>query len=127
MVEIYTAPLCLKWKSESEEALMKKSRGITALLAAAVDQIPDGDIGFVYVAYPEGSRAELADARTRFIRDTAPKFWHRWLVRVPVTMINRLYARPLGSGAPDLIESVMAAAATGDEFWLNKLPWRVFT
>lgn len=125
-VELYTAPLCLKWRNESDEALIKKSCGITALWAAAVDQIPDGDIGFVYIAYPEGSRRLLADARTRYIRDAA-EFWHRWSVRVPVIMVNRLYARSLGSGVPDLIESVMGGAMPGEEFWFKKLPWRVFT
>ena len=126
-VEIYSTPLCLKWRSESDAALTKKSRGITALWADAVNQIPDGDVGFIYVAYPEGSRAALADARTEYIREAASKFWHRWSLRVPVTMIARLYARPLGFGMPDLIESVMPSVTAGNEVWLRKLPWRVFT
>jgi hypothetical protein len=71
-------PLCLKWRSESEEALTKKARGITSLWADAVKQIPDGEIGFVYIAYPEGARPGLADARTRHILKAGTEVWHRW-------------------------------------------------
>ena len=94
-VTTYTLPMCLKWRSESAEALTKKARGVTSLWADAVKQIPDGELGFVYIAYPEGSRPTLADARTRYILDAAGQFWHRWSVRVPVTVISRLYARSL--------------------------------
>jgi hypothetical protein len=56
-VEMFMRPLCLKWRSDSEEALLKKARGIKSLWADAIKQIPDGEMGFIYVAYPEGSRA----------------------------------------------------------------------
>jgi tRNA(Ile)-lysidine synthase TilS/MesJ len=52
-VELITRPLCLKWRSETEEALTKKARGVTSLWANAARQIPDGEIGFIYIAYPE--------------------------------------------------------------------------
>jgi hypothetical protein len=126
-VEIFTMPFCLKWRSESEEALTKKSRGITSLWADAVKQIPDGEIGFVYIAYPEGARPALADARTRHILAAAGEFWHRWSVRVPAIVVSRLYARSVGVGMPDLIESALGGASRGEEHWLKKLPWRVFT
>jgi hypothetical protein len=125
-VESYIAPLCLKWRSESEEALTKKSRGITSLWADAVKQIPDGEIGFVYIAYPEGARPAIADARTQHILGSMEKSWHRWSVRVPVTVISRLYPRPVGVGCPDLIESSLPGVGKGQEFWLTKLPWLVF-
>jgi hypothetical protein len=48
-------------------------------------------------------------------------------VRVPVTVINRLYPRSMGVGNPDLIESAVPAAAKGQEHWLTYLPWLVFT
>jgi hypothetical protein len=126
IVSSYVSPLCLKWKSESEEALTKRSRGITSLWADAVKQIPDGELGFIYIAYPEGARAVVADARTRHILGAMQKSWHRWSVRIPVTVISRLYARPVGGGCPDLIESALPGAAEGQEFWLTKLPRLIF-
>jgi hypothetical protein len=115
----------MKWRSESEDALTKKARGVTSLWRNAIKQIPDGDLGFVYIAYPEGSRTVVADARMRDIREKIPEEWHRWSVRVPAIMINRLYARPLTPGNPDLIESTIGCGSKGNEFCLAKLPWRV--
>jgi hypothetical protein len=126
-VEIYKMPLCLKWRSESEQAITKKARGITSLWTSAIKQIPPGEIGFIYVAYPEGARPAIADARTSHILKTMSEIWHRWTIRVPITVVNRLYPRSLGPGSPDLIESVLPGAAAGEEFWLKKVPWRVFT
>jgi hypothetical protein len=126
-VEMFRMPMCLKWRSESEEALRKKARGITSLWGDAVKQIPDGEIGAVYIAYPEGARPALADARTRHILQSAMEFWHRWSVRVPFIVISRLYARSLGPGTPDLIESALPGAAEGQEHWLTTFPHRVFT
>jgi hypothetical protein len=117
----------MKWKSESEEALLKKARGIKSLWADAIKQVPDGEMGFIYVAYPEGSRPAIADARTRQIMKELNEVWHRWSVRAPATIVSRLYARALGVGIPDLIENVLLAATEGEEFWLTKLPQRIFT
>ncbi len=120
-------PLCLKWRSESGEALLKKARGIKSLWADAIKQIPDGETGFIYVAYPEGSRAAIADTRTRQIMKELNEVWHRWSVRAPATVVSRLCARALGAGLPDLIENVLLAATEGQEYWLTKLPQRIFT
>jgi len=126
-VESFRMPVCLKWRSESEEALTKRARGITSLWTEAIKQIPDGEIGFVYIAYPEGARPAIADARTRHILASMGKLWHRWSVRVPATIIDRLYPRAVGEGRPDLIESAMGGAGRGQEFWLGELPWLVFS
>jgi hypothetical protein len=127
-VQKFRLPICLKWRSESDEALLKKARGVTSLWADAVRQIPDGEIGFVYIAYPEGARPAIADVRTRYILDyMAKKAWHRWSVRVPATVITRLYSRTVGAGCPDLTENSMPGADKGEEFWLARLPWRIFT
>jgi hypothetical protein len=125
-VRTFRLPFCLKWRSNSPEALTKKSRGVTSLWAKAIKQIPPGEVGFIYIAYPEGQRGELADARTRHIAEMSRKMWHRWSIRVPVTVIARLYARPLGAGVPDLIEAAMPGASEGEEHWLAQLPGRVF-
>jgi hypothetical protein len=125
-VKTFRLPFCLKWRSDSPEALTKKARGITSLWAKAVKQVPPGEIGFIYIAYPEGQRAELADARTRHIAEMSQKLWHRWSIRVPVTVVARLYARPLGAGVPDLIEAALPAASKGEAHWLAQLPGRVF-
>jgi hypothetical protein len=127
LVREYTLPLCLKWRSDSGEALIKKTRGVLSLWADAVHQIPSGEVGFIYIAYPEGGRPAIADARTRRILEEAAGSWHRWSVRVPVTIIGRLYPRPLGCGMPDLIESALPGASRGEKFWLAKLPTLVFT
>jgi hypothetical protein len=126
-VELFMRPFCLKWRSESEEAVLKKARGIKSLWVEAIKQIPDGEMGFIYVAYPEGSRSVIADTRTRQILKELNEVWHRWSVRAPATIISRLYGRALGAGLPDLIENVLLAATEGQEFWLTKFPHRIFT
>ncbi len=120
-------PFCMKWRSDSSEALTKKARGVTSLWASAAKQIPAGEVGFIYIAYPEGQRGEVADARTRHIVATSLELWHRWSIRIPVTVIGRLYARPLGPGVPDLIESALPGVSPGEEHWLAQLPGRVFS
>jgi len=127
MVNSYRMPLCLKWRSEAEEAVTRRSRGIGSLWTNAIKQIPAGEIGFVYIAYPEGGRPAIADARTQHILKTMEESWHHWYVRIPVTVIGRLYPRPMHEGRPDLIESVLPGAAKGQEHWLTYLPWTVFT
>jgi hypothetical protein len=126
-VKSFRMPRCLKWRSESEEALTKEARGITSLWSEAVKQIPDGEIGFIYIAYPEGARPAIADARTRHIMKSLNESWYRWSVRVPVTVVSRLYPRAVGVGCPDLIESTLPATAKGEEFWLIDLPQSIFT
>ncbi len=126
-VELFKKPLCVKWRSESEEALKKKTRGITSLWADGIKQIPDGEIGFIYIAYPEGARPAIADTRTRDILEAATDVWHRWSVRVPLMLVSRLYARSIGAGKPDLIENVLIGAAKGEEFWQKELPSQIFT
>lgn len=127
MVNSYRMPICLKWRSEAEEAITKRSRGIGSLWTNAIKQIPPGEIGFVYIAYPEGGRPATADARTKHILKTMEESWHHWYVRIPVTVISRLYPRPMHEGRPDLIESVLPGSAKGQEHWLTYLPWTVFT
>ena len=127
IVRSFKLPFCLKWKSESPEALIKKARGITSLWADAVKQIPDGDLGFLYIAYPESARPVVADARTTHLITSSKEYWHRWSVRIPFTIVNRLYSRTLGEGSPDLIENSILLIEKGHDYWLDKMPLLVFT
>jgi hypothetical protein len=126
-VDRFRDPLCLKWRSLSPEAIRRKTRHITSLWADAAKQVPAGETGFIYVAYPEGNRPTLADARTTDIMASTAEWWHRWNIRVPVTVITRLYPRAIRMGMPDLVESSLPGAAEGQEFWLTMVPARVFT
>ena len=114
-VELVRNPLCLKWRSTSDNAVLKKARGITSLWHRAIKQIPPGEVGFIYIAYPEGARTELADARTKHIIETLPEVSHEWFVQVPVPVLNRLYPRAIEEGRPDLIENVLPGVAEGEE------------
>ena len=127
IVGSFRSPLCMKWKCANETAVLKKSRGVSSLWNKAIKQVPPGEIGFIYIAYPEGAREEIADARTKHILETMAEAWHTWFIRVPVTVISRLYPRALHEGRPDLIENSLPGAAKGQEHWLTKMPWMIFT
>jgi len=121
-------PLCLKWRSSHEEALRKKARGVTSLFGDAAKQIPDGNLGIIYIAYPEGARASVADARTRAIMEESQKWTLEWGKVIPLIPVSRLYPRSLGSGAPDLIESTLGLLAEfADPGFPSLFPLTVFT
>lgn len=137
--------------------MQKKARGVTSQWGDAMKQIPGGKMGFVFIAYPEVNRAEIADARTREIMESATTWeprWSiaggaaminraentpthrvaqvattepRWSIAVGTTVINRLFPRALGCGTPDFIESAMSIAPDGDEFFADLVPGCVFT
>jgi hypothetical protein len=127
IVSKYREPRCLKWMSRSPTAVLKKSRGITSLWAKAIRQIPAGEMGFVYLAYPEGGGTEIADARSSHIIDTCKEWRHRWTITVPLTMVNRLYMRTFGPGSPDLIESTLVFVEGNSHHFLKDFPTCVFT
>ncbi|HEX6177002.1 MAG TPA: hypothetical protein VF057_01485 [Thermoanaerobaculia bacterium] len=127
VVERVRGPRALRWVSRSETAVQKKARGITSLWADAMLQIPGGDMGFIYVAYPEVNRAEIADARTREIMEASARWTHRWQIALGTSVVNRLYPRSKGCGVPDFIESAMPLAPNGDEYFVDLVPTRVFT
>lgn len=119
-------PRCLKWVSVADAATTKKCRGVTSLWAAAAEQVPAGEMGLIYIAYPEGARPYLADARTRHIGETAEKWYHRWSIILPQVVINRLYARPVGHGEPDFIENSLGLVGFGADDTAHQFPWGVF-
>ncbi|MDR4468334.1 MAG: hypothetical protein MRJ68_08550 [Nitrospira sp.] len=100
-------PVSIKWRSRSTTALSKKQRAIGALFGDAIGQIPDGELGIIYLCYQEGSTADIANQRTQRIQQEFSRWGHRGAVSIPGVFVNRLYARVLGEGNPDLIENVI--------------------
>lgn len=120
-------PRGLKWVSLSAAATTKKARGMTTLWRRAAQQIRSGAMGLIYIAYSEGNRSVIADARTEHIKGAIHDWTPRWSVQIPMTVIGRLYPSPLGVGVPDLIESSCGVTIDGDEAWLGMFPINVFT
>jgi len=96
VVQQVRCPRALRWVSRSAVALQKKARGITSQWGDAMLQIPGGDMAFIYIAYPEVNRAEVADARTRDIMAATERWTHRWQISLGTTLVNRLYPRAIG-------------------------------
>jgi hypothetical protein len=120
-------PRGLRWVSTSSVAMLKKARGITSLWADAMKQIPGGDMGFIYIAYPEVRRREIADARTREIIDACSRWEERWSISMGETVVNRLYPRCIGVGVPDFIESALPIVSAGEDYLTSLMPSCVFT
>jgi hypothetical protein len=123
-----SAPRCLKWRCATEASRLKKARGVTSLWGDAVQQIPTGEMGCVYIAYTEGMRPEHADARTQHLLDSVRNrdLFHRNSIVVPLTVINRLYPQALGNGGLELIENAIPMTLEGCDFMLADFPTRVF-
>lgn len=126
LVDVANNPICLRWRCDNEESQQKRTRGVSSLLGSALEQIPDGEVGVVYLAYEEMARENVADARTeRIIRDI--NGWaHRWAINVPLVMVDRVYPRPIGVGQPDVIENLIPFLAQhADRSLIGTFPTRV--
>ena len=124
-------PFLMTWSSNSEAAIERKMQTIRNLWIEAVDQIPTGEAGLIYLAYEEGHRPSLADARTDAIRNLVGNiYFKRRAISVPMTVISRLYPNVVLEGRPDLIESAIPLV-DGDkddyDFWTAEMPTRIFT
>lgn len=122
-------PVALLWNNDADRALLKRSWAASGLFGDATLQVPPGSFGIIYVAYLEGAREAVADLRLKRFKDKLRGFTHDAAVRIPISLINRLYPRPLGEGAPDLIESsvkIMADAYGVPELF-SMFPGTVFT
>ena len=124
-------PLLLKWTSNSLTAQQSKMQTIRNLWIEAVDQIPADEAGLIYLAYEEGHRPSLADARTNGIREfVGNMYFKRPEISIPMTVISRLYPNVVLEGRPDFIESTIPLASGGwnnFNYWTQKMPTRVFT
>ena len=110
-VERAELPFLLKWINNAPAALQRKLQTIRTLWVEAVDQIPTGEVGLIYLAYEEGHRPLLADARTDAIRQLAQTiYFKRRAIAVPMTVISRLYPNVVLEGRPDFIESAIPLA-----------------
>ncbi len=130
-VERAELPFLLKWTSNSPVALERKLQTVRALWIEAVDQIPTGETGLVYLAYEEGHRPSLADARTDALRELASTiYFKRRAIAVPMTVISRLYPNVLSEGRPDFIESTIPMAEgewDNFDFWTREMPTSIYT
>ena len=122
-------PFLLKWTSNSDAAIERKLQTVRNLWIEAVDQIPTGEAGLIYLAYEEGHRPTLADERTEAIRKLAGTiYFKRRGISIPMTLISRLFPNTVSEGRPDLIESVIPQV-DGDEedfsIWTREMPTRI--
>ena len=123
-------PLLMKWTSNSEAAIEKKLHTIKNLWIEAVDQIPTGEAGLIYLAYEEGHRPFLADKRTDALRTLVKDiYFRRRGIVMPMTVVSRLLPNVVAEGRPDFIESAipLVDGEQGDfEFWTKEMPTRIF-
>ena len=106
------------------------SQTIRNLWIEAVDQIPTGEVGLIYLAYEEGHRSTLADERMDAIRNLARTIYFKpRAIVIPMTVISRLLPNFVSEGRPDLIENAIHMVDGDDDdvaFWTREMPTRIF-
>ena len=82
----------------------------------------------IYVAYQEGTREHIADLRTQNFIKRIREWHHPASIRVPISVLIRLYPRPLNEGQPDLIENAMwlVSGEYGEPKLTSQFPATVF-
>ena len=128
-IERAEEPVALMWTNTSETAIRKRAWSPMDVFGDATGQIPMGEVGFIYVAFQEGTREWIADRRTTNLRTRMEKWGHSAGIRLPVAFLVRLYPRPLGHGEPDLVESTMTFVSDlyGTPEFLAHFPGTVFS
>ena len=129
LVEEVQSPLGLLWSNASPGALRKRTWAPTNLFGSAAGQIYAGATGIIYVAYVEGAREEAADLRVAAYQERLKDWEHAGNIRIPISVLTRLYPRPLGEGNPDLIESgvQVVSGLYGDPSLFDDFPTTIFT
>ena len=118
-------PFCMKWRTDERAAVERKARHLTQLMLEAIDQIPIGEAGLIYIAYEDTHRAEITDLRTKRIMDTVETFFFKRRGVMPLQFIvNRLHPQALEDGKPDLIESAVIIGKDGKK--VNHMPALIF-
>ncbi|RVE91039.1 hypothetical protein CN235_19975 [Sinorhizobium meliloti] len=128
-MDLVVNPISLIWRNNSEKALKKRSWAPINLFSKASLQIPPGEFGIVYVNYIEGARAGVANMRLDAYAGRLQEFEHSDKIRLPISLLVRLYPRSLGHGQPDLIESSVQylSGLYGDKELFDFFPSMIFT
>lgn len=128
IVEKADIPICMKWRCSNAEAEKKRNRGVANLLSDAIKQVPDGELGIIYISYEEYARDDIADQRTqRILSELNVWKFDRWNTSVPLVIVNRLHPRVLEHGQPDLIDSALyLAAGHVERAFIGNFPLRIF-
>lgn len=129
-VDQVRSPVGLAWRIDAEAAITKRSRAPLGLFAKAVTQVPRGEFGLVYVAYPEGARSDVADNRTRAYMERIHQWEHDGAIRIPATFLVRQFPLPTGHGNPDMVENTirfLSEEGGGDEWIFHEYPAAIFT
>ncbi len=121
--------VALLWTNTSDRAISKRSWGPTDIFGDATNQIPPGEFGMIYVAYQEGTREQIADLRTQNFMERIREWRHSASIRIPISVLIRLYPRPLNEGQPDLIENAvyLVSGEYGEPALTSEFPAAVFT
>jgi hypothetical protein len=69
-------PLCVRWRLEHPDDMSAVARNVVRHLREAIEQIPHGEAGIIYIGYMDTLRAALAFQRTQGIIDALPAFGH---------------------------------------------------
>jgi hypothetical protein len=121
-------PLYVRWRLESSEDQISLARNVVRLLGQAVQQIPHGEAGILYIGFLDSLRPSIADRRTEGIIEALPEFGHtKRGILAPMVEINRLYPHVLGHGLPDLIESAIPATQDEERSLHRYFPTLIFT
>lgn len=128
-LDLAVSPIALIWRNDSDKALKKRSWAPINLFSKASLQIPPGEFGIVYVNYIEGARAEVSNMRLAAYAGRLQEFEHSDKIRIPISLLVRLYPRSLGHGQPDLIESSVQYLSSlyGDKELFDFFPSMIFT
>lgn len=129
MIDQVKGSISLAWLNTNDKALKKRTWAPTNLFGDATGQVPLGEVDIVYVAYLEGARADVADLRVEAFRSRFEDWEHRSDIRIPISLLCRLYPRALHEGQPDLIESAVQFCSSlyGEPLLFEEFPATVFT
>ena len=121
-------PLCVRWRLENPADETALARNVVRHLSEAIQQIPPGEAGILYIGFLDSLRPAIADRRTEVIIDSIPEFGHtKRSVIAPMAEINRLYPHVMDHGMPGLIESAIPATQDKERMLHRYFPTLVFT
>jgi hypothetical protein len=128
-IDRVTHPIALVWRNTTRKAVQRRAWSPIDLFGDATNQITPGEFGIIYLAYNEGTRAAVADERLERFFNKITEWEHPGSIRLPISLLVRLYPRPLDHGVPDLIESTirLCSGMYGDPHLFEDFPQSIFT